>query len=114
VALLTSKPEHFWSNINRIKTFGTLWDHVVLGPSGFYAFRDKTSSILPPQEREKETSVREELAKQQKGIHFLTPGSDLWQKVREEITRLEGLLAQGGGRIACPEALQDSKGSPAA
>ena len=55
---------------------------------------DTTSSMLLPQEREKETSVREELERQQKGIHFLTPGSDLWQKVREEIVRLEGLLVR--------------------
>jgi len=57
---------------------------------------DNTSSILPPQEREKETSVREELAKQKKGIYFLTPRSALWQKVSEEIARLEGLVAERG------------------
>jgi DNA-binding Lrp family transcriptional regulator len=61
---------------------------------------DKTASKLPPQEREKETSLREELAKQKKGIHFLTPGSDLWQKTCEEIARLESLLAPGAARAA--------------
>jgi hypothetical protein len=49
-------------------------------------------SILPPQEREKNFGVREELENQQKGIRFLTPGTDLWRKVSEEIARLEGLL----------------------
>jgi hypothetical protein len=47
---------------------------------------------LPPQEREKKSSLREELENQKKGIRFLTPGTDLWQKVREEIARLEELL----------------------
>jgi hypothetical protein len=75
---------------------------------------DTMTRNLPQQEREKKTSIREELAKQKTGIHFLTPGSDLWQKVREEITRLEGVLTQGGGRIAYPEALKDSEGSPTA
>ena len=54
---------------------------------------DKTSSTLPRQEREKHSAVREELARQKKGIQFLTQGSDQWQKVCEEIARLEGLLA---------------------
>jgi hypothetical protein len=47
---------------------------------------------LPSQEREKETSVREELENQRKGIRFLTPGSDRWQRVADEIARLEALL----------------------
>jgi hypothetical protein len=49
---------------------------------------------LPPQEREKETSVQEDLERQRKGIRFLTPGTDLWQRVSEEIVRLEALLAK--------------------
>jgi hypothetical protein len=53
---------------------------------------DKTASTLPQQEREKNVSLREELAKQKKGLHFLTPGSDIWRKVCEEIARLEGVL----------------------
>jgi hypothetical protein len=57
---------------------------------------DKTSSMLPHQEREKSCGVREELENQKKGLRFLTPGSALWQKVREEITRLEGLLTDNG------------------
>jgi hypothetical protein len=59
-----------------------------------------TGPNLPPHEREKNCGVRKELENQQKGIRFLTPGSDLWQKVSEEIARLEGVLTQGGGRIA--------------
>lgn len=46
----------------------------------------------PRQEREKETSVQEDLERQRKGIRYLTPGTDLWRKVSEEITRLERLL----------------------
>jgi hypothetical protein len=51
---------------------------------------------LPPQEREKNCGVQEELANQKKGIRFLTPGTALWQKVSEEITRLERLVRPGG------------------
>jgi hypothetical protein len=54
---------------------------------------DKTASKLPPPEREKNCSVREELDKQRKGLHFWTPGTEQWHKTCEEITRLEGLLA---------------------
>ena len=50
---------------------------------------------LPPQEREKELSLQEEVERQRKGIHFLTPGTDLWRKVSEEIARLERLLRSG-------------------
>jgi helix-turn-helix protein len=57
---------------------------------------DTTSSMLPPQEREKNCGVREELDNQKKGIRFLTPGTALWQKVAEEITRLEQLVRPGG------------------
>ena len=63
---------------------------------------DKTSSTLPYQEREKNSAVREDLEKQKKGIHFLTPGSDRWQKVCEEIARLEELLAPGVERTVMP------------
>jgi hypothetical protein len=59
---------------------------------------DKMTWNLPLQEREKKSSVREELEKQKKGIHFLTPGSDLWHKVSEEIVRLEGLLVGKGDK----------------
>ena len=61
---------------------------------------DTMSTTLPPQEREKELSLREELARQKKGLHFLTPGSDVWQKTCEEIARLESLLAPGAARAA--------------
>jgi DNA-binding Lrp family transcriptional regulator len=71
-------------------TFRIAWDKRVRRGGS-----DKTSSTLPHQEREKNCSVWEELAKQKKGIHFLTPGSDVWQKTCEEIVRLERLLAPG-------------------
>lgn len=72
---------------------------------------DKTASTLPPQEREKNASRREEggnptekhssvqaeLANQQKTLRALTPGSGLWERTAEEIARLEGLLAHGAG-----------------
>ena len=48
---------------------------------------------------EKNSGVRKELDNQRKGIRFLTPGTDLWQKVSEEITRLEELVAHGPRRI---------------
>ena len=53
---------------------------------------DKTASSLPQQEREKNCGVKEELENQRKGIRFLSPGTDLWRKVSEEIARLERLL----------------------
>jgi DNA-binding Lrp family transcriptional regulator len=55
---------------------------------------DKTASSLPRQKREKNCGVKEELENQRKGIRFLSPGSDLWQKVTEEIARLETLVAR--------------------
>ena len=54
---------------------------------------DSMSPTLPPQEeREKSRSLREDLARQKKGLRFWTPGSEQWQKTCEEIARLEGLL----------------------
>lgn len=53
---------------------------------------EKAASKLPRPEREKETSVRQDLEYQQKGLRFWTPGSEQWTKTCEEITRLEGLL----------------------
>jgi hypothetical protein len=60
------------------------------------ALMDKIAINLPPQEREKNLGVREELENQKKGIRFLTPGTDLWQKVQEEIGRLEAFLRAPG------------------
>jgi hypothetical protein len=57
---------------------------------------------LPRQEREKNISVMEDLEKQRKGIRFLTPGSDLWQKVTEEIARLEALMLPRGDSERVP------------
>ena len=56
---------------------------------------DKTSSTLPPQEREKGSSLQDELEKQKKGLRFWTPGTEQWAKTCEEIARLEELLAPG-------------------
>jgi hypothetical protein len=52
--------------------------------------------ILPPQEREKNFSVREELDNQRKAIRlgFVTPGSEAWEATQETIVRLERLLAR--------------------
>ena len=53
------------------------------------------ASTLPhPEERAKELSLREELARQKKGLRFYTPESEQWTITCEEITRLEALLGQ--------------------
>jgi Helix-turn-helix domain len=54
---------------------------------------DKTARNLPPQEREKNTSLKEELDKQQKWFPNLIPGSIAWESSRDKIAELEGLLA---------------------
>ena len=56
------------------------------------------AQTLPPPEREKNLGVREELENQRKGLRFLLPGTDRWQRVSEEIVRLEALLTGGGDR----------------
>ena len=55
---------------------------------------DKVPPNLPEPEREREkfSTLREEIAQQRKGIRFLQEGSLPWQATKEEITRLEGLL----------------------
>jgi DNA-binding Lrp family transcriptional regulator len=68
-------------------TFRIAWDQS--RPKGG---SDTTASTLPHQEREKNSSLREDVEKQKKSLRFLTPGSDVWQKICEEIARLEGLL----------------------
>jgi hypothetical protein len=59
---------------------------------------DKTSRTLPPQEREKNSSVREELANQEKALRegWILPGSERWEAINERIVYLEGLLAATG------------------
>lgn len=49
------------------------------------------ATSLPPPEREKELSLEDEVARQRKGLRFLTEGSDIWERVQEDIARLEGL-----------------------
>ena len=68
-------------------TFRIAWNRA--RPSGG---SDTTASTLPPPEREKNSSLREELEKQKKGLRFWTPGTEQWQKTCEEIARLAGLL----------------------
>jgi hypothetical protein len=54
---------------------------------------DSLPSTLPPREREKEKSLSlaEDIRRQRKALHFLTPGSPLWARTQEEIARLEAL-----------------------
>jgi hypothetical protein len=61
---------------------------------------DKTSSTLPHQEREKNSSLRQEWDNQQKTLRVLTPGSGLWERTREEIARLEALLGRKPATVA--------------
>ena len=70
-------------------TFRMAWDKV--RPSGG---SDKTASTLPPQEREKELSLREELKNAKKVLGDCTPGSIFWQWSHDNLTRLEGLLGR--------------------
>ena len=71
-------------------TFRIPWDKRVRSVGS-----DKTSSNLPPPEREKNLSVREELANQRKALRagWILPGSERWEAVNEKIVYLEGLLA---------------------
>jgi DNA-binding Lrp family transcriptional regulator len=68
---------------------------------------DKTASKFPHpereknsswgEEREKSQSLHQQLANQQKAVRegWVPPGSERWEAVREEIARLEQLLAPG-------------------
>jgi hypothetical protein len=55
------------------------------------------ASILPDPEREKDSALRQDLERQQKGLRFWTPGSAQWTKTCEEIARLEALLVMPHG-----------------
>ena len=74
------------------------WDKSPQRPSSSTRPCDKTSQNLPPTEREKEGSVREDVEKQKKMLRWglYTPGTDQWRKTEEEIARLETLLAREG------------------
>ena len=50
---------------------------------------DSVSATLPPHEKEKDTSVRQDLDNQRKGIRFLTAGSDRWTRVLDVLPRLK-------------------------
>ena len=58
---------------------------------------DTMSTNLPPPEREKNSSVTEELANQRKALRegWILPGSERWEAVNKRIVYLEGLLAPG-------------------
>jgi hypothetical protein len=58
----------------------------------------KVRPNLPPQEREKNASVSEELENQRKALRqgWVSPGSERWEAVNEKIAYLEGLLAATG------------------
>lgn len=85
-------------------TFRIAWD--TSRPQGG---SDKTSRKLPPPEgekkaarrdeggnpREKTSSLREELANQKNILRSLTSGSGLWERIAEEIARLEALIPLG-------------------
>jgi hypothetical protein len=72
-------------------TFRLAWD--TSPPKGG---SDKTSQNLPPQEREKNLSLREELANLKKGLRLgiYSPGSIAWESTCEKMARLESLLKQ--------------------
>jgi hypothetical protein len=62
------------------------------------------STTLPPQEREKELSLREELANAKKVLRECTPESIFWQWTQEDIVRLEGLLGPSAASEGLPAA----------
>ena len=55
---------------------------------------DTLSQTLPPreEEREKVSSLREDIAQLRKGMRLWSEGSTQWRKCEEEIVRLEQLL----------------------
>jgi hypothetical protein len=73
------------------------WDKSPQRSSSSFRPYDKTAQKLPPTEREKKGSVREDLERQKKWFPNLLPGSDAWESAQEEIARLEAILARGGG-----------------
>ena len=76
-------------------TFRIAWD--TSQPTGGSA---KTLRNLPPQEREKNSSVTAELANQRKAVRegWIPPGSERWEAVHARIVYLEGLLASSAHR----------------
>ena len=76
-------------------TFTIAWRQ----PASHKAPIGKTSTNLPPLEREKNSSVSEELENQRKFLRIVapTPGSIQWEMAQEEIARLEAMLAREGG-----------------
>jgi hypothetical protein len=79
---------------------GYAWNHYhYIGPRLHTASPPVTThgariaATLPEAEREKDTSLRQDLERQRKGLRFWSPGSEQWAKTCEEIARLEALLA---------------------
>ena len=79
---------------------GYAWNHYqYIGPRTqtaappVTAHSQKGGSTLPDPEREKDSSLRQDLERQKKGLRFWTRGSEQWTKTCEEIVRLEALLA---------------------
>ena len=77
---------------------GYAWNHYqYIGPRTSHAFppvipRGQTSGETlptPTQEREKSTSLAEELRLQRKGLQFLEQGSPIYQACMEKILSLE-------------------------
>jgi hypothetical protein len=56
----------------------------------------KSGEKLPEAQREEEKllPLGEEIRRQRKALHFLTPGSPVWERTQEEIARLETLIHQ--------------------
>jgi hypothetical protein len=68
---------------------------------------DTVAQKLPPPEREKSTSLREELENAKKVLRDCTPGSLFWQWTQEDIVRLEGLLGRGAASETKPAAVAE-------
>jgi hypothetical protein len=88
---------------------GYAWNHYqYIGPRvhtaspPVRAHGPKAGSTLPEAGREKDTSLRQEIARQRKSLAFLTPGGGLWQRTQEEVTRLEALLTATAKEHVCP------------
>ena len=78
------------------------WDTSPQRPKSSSRPYDRTAQNLLPPEREKTTSVREELEHQRKALRegWITPGSERWEAVNEKIVYLERLLMSEPAAVA--------------